>query len=64
MYQLSAVLYIKSPKQRKNMKVTFIYNSLSILEKALLCLVVSIYALLLFWLQQHVVGDEYGVLGE
>jgi len=63
-YQLSAVLYIKSPKQRKNMKVTFIYNSLSILEKALLCLVVSIYALLLFWLQQHVVGDEYGVLGE
>lgn len=46
------------------MKVTFIYNSLSILEKALLCLVVSIYALLLLWLEQHVDGDEYGVLRE
>ena len=46
------------------MKITFISISLSILERALLCLVVSSCAILLFRLQQHVDEDEYGVLVE
>jgi len=44
------------------MKITFISISLSTLERELLCLLVSSCAFLLFWLEQHVDEDEYGVL--